>query len=79
MLAVPEIQQSLKEMAEKHWKEWQKTPIPALRGQTPREAVKTPLGRERLEALLFEFEQYSDSPQLFSPDIEAIRKSLGME
>ena len=74
----PEIQQHLQEMAEQHWKAWLDTPLPALKDKTPREAAKTASGRERLEALLLQFEQYNESPQPFSPDVSALRQSLGM-
>ena len=35
--------------------------------------------RKRVEALLLEFAQRNASPQPFSPDIEALRISLGMD
>ena len=76
---IPEIQEQLQEMAEQHWKAWLDTPLPALKEQTPREAAETTLGRERLEALLLQFEQRNESPQPFSPDVEALRQSLGMD
>ncbi|MCH8227919.1 MAG: SEC-C domain-containing protein [Proteobacteria bacterium] len=76
---IPEIQEQLQEMAEQHWKAWLDTPLPALKEQTPREAAETKLGRERLEALLLQFEQRNESPQPFSPDVEALRQSLGMD
>ena len=37
----PEVQTMLKEMAEKHWQEWIDTPLPVLKGKTPRQAAKT--------------------------------------
>lgn len=76
--ALPELQAKLKEMADQHWLDWLDTELPALKGQTPVEASKTPSGRERLEALLLDFEQRNQSPQPFSPDVEALRRSLGM-
>lgn len=51
--AIPEIQEQLQKMAEQHWKAWLDTPLPALKEQTPNEAAKTTLGRERVEALLY--------------------------
>ncbi len=79
---LPELQAKMKEMAEQHWAAWLDEPVPALKGQTPREATKTMVGRERLEALLFDFEQradsYDDSQQVMTPDVEALRQSLGL-
>ncbi len=75
----PEIQEKIKAMAERHWKDWLDTPIPALKDQTPREAAKSRIGRERLDALFLQFEQYAgQEPQPFEPDIDALRHSLGL-
>jgi hypothetical protein len=77
-LQSPEVQEMLKKMSEQHWREWLDTSIPALKDQTPREAVKTAVGKERLEALLWDLEGRSDSPQSFSPDVKALRQELGL-
>ncbi len=50
----PEIREKIKELYAKHWVEWLDTSVPALRGETPREAAKTEEGRELLKALLQE-------------------------
>ena len=78
LMANPEIQARIKEMAHEHWRTWPDIPIPALDGVTPREAAKTPLGREKLEALLLEFEGRKDGPKAFKTDLEALRKDLGI-
>lgn len=79
LMALPEVQEQMQKMAEQHWQAWLDTQLPALKGQTPREAAKTALGRERLEALFIEFAQHNESPQPFSPDVAALRHSLGMD
>ncbi len=76
--ALPEVQHQLREMAAQHWEAWRDTALPALKGETPREAAKTASGRERLDALFMQFEQHNESPQPFSPDIPALRRALGM-
>ena len=78
-LQSPEVQAMLKDMSEKHWREWLDTSIPALKDQTPREAVKTAIGKERLEALLWDFEARSGSLHSFVPDMKAIRQELGLD
>lgn len=79
LMALPEVQEQMQKMAEQHWQEWLDTQLPALKGQTPREAAKTALGRERLAALFIEFAQHNESPQPFSPDVAALRHSLEMD
>ncbi len=74
----PEMQEMLKEMGKKHWRAWLDMSIPALNDQTPREAVKTATGRERLEALLWEFEGKNDAQKSFAPDVNALRQELGL-
>lgn len=78
LTASPEVQAKLKEMAEEHWRRWLDMPLPALHDQTPREAARTAKGKERLEALLMDFEQRQDAPHSFAPDIVALRRSLGL-
>ncbi len=75
----PEIQAHLQKMATQHWQAWLDTPLPALNNKTPREAAKSDAGRERLEALLWQFEQHSETPQPFSPDVSALRETLGLK
>ncbi|MBW2612221.1 MAG: SEC-C domain-containing protein [Deltaproteobacteria bacterium] len=48
----PEVQAQLDGMIGKHWESWVDDNIPALGGESPREAVKTADGREAVEALL---------------------------
>ena len=66
------------ELADSHWAGWLDTSLPALKDQTPREAAKTETGRERLEAVLWQFEQHrTASPH--EPDVDMLRKRLGMD
>jgi hypothetical protein len=60
------------EFEAQHWQAWCDQPIPALKGQTPREAAATPGGRERLQALLTEFEWRGEVP------VEWLRSELGV-
>ncbi len=74
----PEAQALMAEMNAEHWRTWPDIPLPALRGQTPRQAAQTPDGRERLEVLLLDFSARNEMPQAFRPDIAALRRELGM-
>jgi hypothetical protein len=76
----PEVQAMLKEMGLKHWQNWLDMPLPALKDETPRQSAKTKIGRERLEALLLQFEGMSsdNANEPLDPDIEFLRNELGM-
>jgi len=81
LLESSEVQEQLKIMAQKHWKNWFDEPIPALMDKTPREAAKTKDGKERLEALLLQYErhdaEYGDHP--FKADTNYLRKKLCLD
>jgi hypothetical protein len=79
LMALPEVQEKLREMANRHWQTWPDSPLPALQGQTPREAARTSTGRERLEALLLQFESREEIHQPFEPDVDALRQLLGLD
>ena len=70
----------IEEMNRRHWEAWFDEKITALGGVTPREAAKTPVGRERLEALLAEYAWRGESgpPNPFEPDVTRLRKRLGL-
>lgn len=76
----PEGQALMAEMHRKHWEAWLDTKIPALGNLSPRRAAATPLGRERLEALLADFAWRANRSQsnLLHPDVEWIRRQLGL-
>ena len=76
----PEIQAMLKQLSKKHWAEWLDQKIPALENVTPREAVKTDLGRERLEALFVDFHQKNQSGTSQCPvDLNYLRHEIGIK
>ncbi len=78
--ALPEVQALLKDMAKRRWEEWLDEPIPLLMGKTPKQAAKTVAGRERLEALLIDFERSADETDksAFAPDVMELRRQLRM-
>jgi hypothetical protein len=75
----PEVQEFLRQQGERHWKAWLDTRLPALANRTPRQAARTPDGRERLEALFAEF-RWRDTRQhhAMAPDLPALRSKLGL-
>ncbi len=81
LLELPEVQEQLKAIAQEHWKSWFDESIPALENKTPREAAKTKDGRERLEALLLQYERYDSekSDNVFKADINYLRRELCLD
>lgn len=77
----PELLALMEELARSHWDSWFDIPVPALNDVTPREAAKTPEGRDLLESLLLYYESQSDgsSNNLINPDIPALRRELGLK
>ena len=53
----PEVQKQVAEMIGKHWEGWVDQKLPALGGNSPRDAMKTADGREAVEALLKDAER----------------------
>jgi SEC-C motif/Protein of unknown function (DUF2384) len=73
----PAIRQVLEEHVAQQERRWLDESIPALGGQTPREAAADPIGRERLEQLLDSFPGPTpDNPGTFDPD--RLRNALGL-
>jgi hypothetical protein len=76
----PELEALEAELARKHWDAWIDTNVPALGNRTPRQAAKTARGRERLAALLADFARTAGrSPTSTRPDLEALRRTLGLD
>lgn len=75
----PEVQEYMRHMGERHWDAWLDTRLPALGNRTPRQAARTPEGRERLEAVLAEFAWAAErTPNAMSPNVPALRARLGL-
>jgi hypothetical protein len=76
----PEV---IAELEEKMLRQWIDDSIPALGGLTPREAVKTPEGRQRVLELIDEVgrrqKMMKKVPGRFAPDYRKVKKMLGLE
>jgi hypothetical protein len=79
----PEVRHKLiTEYMEQHTAKWPDMAIPALDGNTPRQAVKTAVGRLKVAALLRDFENLEGHKrQTGEPycDVARIRAELGLE
>ena len=71
------------ELEEKMLRQWIDDSIPALGGMTPRDAVKTPKGREEvlelLEYIARRQKMMPKAPGMFAPDYRKVKKMLGLE
>jgi hypothetical protein len=76
---LPEVRALTEKLMAEHWSIWPDIPLPALRGSTPREAARTAAGRERLEALLLDFEGHARQSGMPGPDLAALRRGLGLD
>jgi hypothetical protein len=74
----PEPEAIEAQLAERHWLSWIDTKVPALGNRTPRQAAKTPRGRERLDALLTEFARSAGRRPASAPNVAELRRRLGL-
>ena len=74
---------AIAELEDRMIRQWLDESIPALGGLTPREAAKTPDGRERLLTLFGyiarEQGQRAMPPGMFAPDYRKAKKLLGLD
>lgn len=73
----PELASSLQEMMNKHYMAWLDTPLPALKGKTPRQACRTEAGRQEV-AMLIRTMPDPVGPAPIEVPREAIRRELGL-
>lgn len=75
----PEVEQQLLEFKRRHYAEWIDLPVPALNGETPREAVRSADGRAAVDALLKSAENTENrSARGATFDFSGIRRELGL-
>lgn len=76
----PEESALLREAKERHYADWADHPLPALGDKTPREAVRTPAGRDQVDVLLKVFENHEARlPKNQRVDFLRLRKELGLK
>jgi hypothetical protein len=76
----PEVRERIREMMFAHYDAWVTQEIPALAGLTPLEAVRSPSGREKVEALLAQIDRDGEraSPPLDPAVLRRVRERLGL-
>ena len=78
-MAQPEVQAQLRAMMNQHYAAWVDDKLPALQGKTPREAVRTKAGKEKVEALIQDIERTEQGVGGYDASIVAdLRKRLGL-
>lgn len=78
--ALPEVQAHMAEMMRQHYRDWPNQKLPALKGKTPLQAIKTRDGKEMVAALLMDFERGGKrtTPPLDPAIIAELRERLGL-
>jgi hypothetical protein len=75
----PELQALTDEMMRRHWTAWLDERVPALGNKTRRRAACTAKGRERLVALLGEFDRRAESESETTREaLRDVKRQLGM-
>jgi len=75
------VAEVLQREMEKHYATWPDVPLPALGGQTARQAVRTPAGRKQVEEILKQMEYRAEqSRRRGEPyyDVNRLRRELGL-
>ena len=74
------VNEGLAEVNARHYEEWIRSPMPALAGRTPLEAVRDRDGREKVEALIQQIERRGRTmnPPMDAAVISKLREDLGL-
>ena len=76
----PAVREQLEQRFLEHWTKWVDEPIPALAGETPRAAMGTSAGQEKVEALIRGAElSLNPDMDMQRKGLEHARKVLGLE
>jgi SEC-C motif len=79
LMARPEVQAKLRDILTQHYDAWIDEKLPILRGKTPREAVRTAAGREKVDALIKDIERMGPGLGGYDRSItDNLRKRLGI-
>jgi len=73
----PELIAHVQDMMDRHYKEWIDTPLPALGGQTPRQACRTEAGRQQVTMLIRTMPDPLGDASVRAPR-EAMLRELGL-
>lgn len=75
----PVVREHLERRFLEHWEKWVDAPLPALDGETPRQAMATPTGREKVATLIRNAElNRNPDMELQRKGIELARRELGL-
>jgi hypothetical protein len=77
----PEARAAVRAFKEQHYATWPDEPLPALRGKTPRQAVRTARGREAVDLLLRDMENLEQrgADDGTAYDFSRLRRELGLD
>jgi hypothetical protein len=55
-IASPDVAEAIRQFQEQHYATWADESLPALAGKTPRQSIRTKVGRQQVDLLLREME-----------------------
>jgi len=74
-----DIQEVIRNQKASHYESWIDTSVPALGGKTPKQAARSPRGRDALNALLKTIENHeAREPAATRYDVKILRRALGI-
>lgn len=71
----PGAAEIVRSFKERHYRNWADEALPGLSGQTPRQAMRSAAGRQRVDVLLKDMENMESR----LPDFSLLRRELGLE
>lgn len=79
LMAQPKVQAQIRDVMRRHYEAWMDEELPALKRQTPREAVRTKAGKEKVAALIQDIERMGQDIAGYDISIaNNLRKELGI-
>ena len=77
LMSRPEVQAQVRDMLARHYAAWVDESLPALKGKTPREAVRPAAGREKVDALIKDIERMGEGMAGYDASIaDSLRSTL---
>lgn len=78
LMKIPEVRAKLQAMLASHYETWPDTPLPALNGETPRQAARSQEGKQKVAALIDGIERTGAQQYGIADIVQGLRERLGI-